>query len=174
MNTEYLLGNTRIGFEARARRRGLVVLFYALLAGLDLVAVNHRILPPSYLGASILSGLAILVVGLLLVVMWLGGPWHMRDDEREIHRREHAIAKAYRTLGVFTMGVFAAVLGIPGPNPIAPLLAPSFRAFLVQLPLFLLFAMVFLYVSLPPAILLWTEPDMESDPELVSRSAPPA
>ncbi len=110
----------------------------------------------SYLGASIGSGLAILVVGLLLVAMWLGGPWHMRDDEREVHRREHAIARAYRTLGVFTMGVFAAAVGIPEPNPIASLLAPVVRAFLVQLPLLLLFAMVFLYVSLPPTILLWT------------------
>ena len=170
MNTEYLLGNTRIGFESRARRRWLVVLFYALLAALDLAAVDHRILPPSYRGASILCGLAILAVGLLLVIMWLGGPWHMRDDEREIHRREHAIARAYRTLGVFTMGVFAAAVGIPEPNPIASLLAPVVRAFLVQLPLLLLFAMVFLYVSLPPTILLWTEPDMEADPEAVTRS----
>ncbi len=173
MNTEYLLGNTRIGFEARARRRWLVVLFYALLAALDASAVNHRILPPSYLGASILSGLAILVVALLLVIMWLGGPWHMRDDEREIHRREHAIARAYRTLGVFIMGVFAAVMGIPEPNPLASFLAPEVRAFLAQLPIFLLFAMVFLYVSLPPTILLWTEPDMESDSEVVTRSLRP-
>jgi hypothetical protein len=105
--------------------------------------------------------------------MWLGGPWHMRDDEREIHRREHAIARAYRTLGVFTMGVFAAVVGIPEPNPIASLLTPEVRSFLAQLPIFLLFAMVFLYVSLPPTILLWTEPDMEADSEVVTRSLRP-
>jgi UDP-N-acetylmuramyl pentapeptide phosphotransferase/UDP-N-acetylglucosamine-1-phosphate transferase len=163
MNTEYSVGNIRIRFESRTRRRWLVVLFYALLATLDLACVNNRIHPPpSYLAAWMVGGLAILVVALLLVVLWLGGPWRMHDDEREIHRREYAFARAYRALGVFIMAVFLAVVGLfPEPNPITPLLPPMVRTFLIQLPLFLLFAIIFLYVSLPPAILLWTEPSMD-------------
>ncbi len=163
MNTEYSIGKIRLGFESRARRRWLVVLFYSLLAALDLAVVNNRIHPPpSYLAAGIVSGLGILVVALLIVVGWLVNPWRLRDDEREIHRREHAVAKAYRTLGIFIMAVFFAVVGLfPEPNPIMPRLPPVVRAFFVQLPLFLVFPIVFLYVSLPQAILLWTEPDME-------------
>jgi hypothetical protein len=163
MNNEYSLGNIHIRFESRARRRWLVVLFYALMAVLDLACVHNRIHPPpSYLAAWTVSGLAILVVALLFVLSWLGGPWRMRDDERETHRREHAFARAYRILGIFIVVVFLAVAGLfPEPNPIMPLLPPLVRAFFIQLPLFLLFAAVFLYVSLPPAILLWTEPDME-------------
>ncbi|MGB0064582.1 MAG: hypothetical protein WBP85_09070 [Terracidiphilus sp.] len=163
MNTDYSVGNIRIRFESRARRRWLVVLFYALMAVLDLAIVHNRIHPPpSYLAAWIVSGLAFIVVALLMVLTWLGGAWRMRDDERETHRREHAFARAYRVLGVFIVVVFWAVVGLfPEPNPITPLLPPVVRVFLIQLPLFLLFAIIFLYVSLPPAILLWTEPDME-------------
>jgi hypothetical protein len=171
MNTEYSIGNLRFRFESRARRRWLVVFFYALLAALDLACVNNRIHPPpSYLTAWIVSGLAILVVALLIVLSWLGGPWRMRDDERETHRREHAFARAYRVLGVFIMAEFLAVVGLfPEPSPITPLLPPVVRAFLIQLPLFLLFAIIFLYVSLPPAILLWSEPDMEAEPETATQ-----
>ncbi len=164
MNTNYSVGHIRIRFESRARRRWFVVLFYALMAVLDLVCVNNRIHPPpSYLAAWIVIGLAIFVAASLIVFTWLAGPcW--RDDERETHRREHAFARAYRALGVFIVAVFLAVVGLfpPGQNPIAPYLPPVIRAFLIQLPLLLLFAIVFLYVSLPPAILLWTEPDMEA------------
>lgn len=163
MNTEYAIGKIRIRFESRARRRWLVALFYVLMAALDLACVNNRIHPPpSYFAAWTVCGLAFLVVALLMVLTWLGGPWRMRDDEREVHRREHAFARAYRALGVFIVAVFLAVVGLfPEPNPITPLLPPVIRAFFIELPLFLLFAIIFLYVSLPPAILLWTEPDME-------------
>lgn len=163
MNTDYSVGNIRIHFESRTRRRWLVVLFYALMAALDVACVNNRVHPPpSYLAAWIVCGLAILVVALLMVLTWLGGPWRMRDDEREMHRREHAFARAYRALGLFIVAVLLAVVGLfPQPNPIMPHLSPVARAFLTQLPVFLLFAIVFLYVSLPGAILLWTEPDME-------------
>lgn len=163
MNTDYSVGNFRIRFESRARRRWLVVLFYALMAALDLVCVNNRIHPPpSYLAAWTVSGLATLVVALLLVLSWLAGPWRMRDDERDKRRREHAFARAYRVLGVFIVVAFWAVVGLfPEPNPITPLLPSMVRAFLAQLPVFMLFAIIFLYASLPGAILLWTEPDLE-------------
>ena len=45
-------------------------------------------------------------------------------------------------------------------------LAPlTLRGFLMQLPNVLLMATVLLYATLPQAILLWTEPDMDVNPE---------
>jgi hypothetical protein len=161
MNTEYSVGNLRIRFESRARRRWLVLLFYAFMAVLDFACV-HNCTQPSYPAAWIVSGLAIVAFSLLIVLSWLGAPWRMRDDEREIHRREHVFARAYRALGVFVVALFLSVVPLfPGANPITPLLPPVARKLLIQLPLLLPFATVILYVSLPPAILLWTEPDME-------------
>ncbi|MGD1107866.1 MAG: hypothetical protein ABR865_12545, partial [Terracidiphilus sp.] len=52
-----------------------------------------------------------------------------------------------------------------GPNSITPLSSAALREFLAPLPFILLMATLFLYVTLPPAILLWTEPDMETEPE---------
>lgn len=163
MNSEYSVGNIRIRFESRARRRWLVVLFYALMAVLDLACVNNRIHPPlSYLAAWVVSGLAILVFALLIVFTWLTDDMRMRGDERETYCREHAYARAYRALRYFIAAAFFAVVGLfPEPNPIIPLLPPTVRAFLVQLPYMLLFAILLLYITLPQAILLWTEPDME-------------
>ena len=43
-----------------------------------------------------------------------------------------------------------------------PLAGPVLRAMLMQLPFDLLAATAVLYISLPQAILLWTEPDMET------------
>lgn len=163
MKTEYTVGNLRIGFESRARRRWFVVLAYAVLAAFDVVwgiFQSHGVLS-GHEGWIISWGL-ILAVALLLVFSWLTGDMRVRGDERETHRREHAYSSAYPVLGYFLIGaLFAGYFS--GPNPITPLMPLAMRPLLTQLPYMLLGAAGIVYVTLPQAILLWSEPDMEAD-----------
>jgi hypothetical protein len=167
MNTEYAIGNIHLHFESRARRRGLVVLVYAFLAVFDLAAFDMAWIPAQgrswFLthSAWLVCGLLIFIVPLLLVFTWLTDDTRRRGDERETHRREHAYAAAYRVLVNFLVAGFLASCLLQGSNPITPLLPPAARTHLAQLPLVLLTATFLVYVSLPQAILLWTEPDLE-------------
>ena len=160
MKTEYLVGNIRIGFASQARRRWFVALFYAEMAVFDL-AISHLI-GKETTGASIIIGSGILFVGLLIIFTWIAGDMRARGDEREMHRRDHAHYLAYYFLGYGLIGALFAG-SFQGPNPISPVLPLALRAFLVQLPKLLLWATFFLYVTLPQAILLWTEPDLEEE-----------
>lgn len=166
MNTEYAVGSIRIRFESRTRRRCFVALCFVVLAALDLACclLNPKLNPSvnrmAAAGAWIICGCAILWVALWIVLTWLAGNLHSRGDERETHRREQAFSRAYPILGFGIVASFlAAVFG--GLNPITPLSPLALRKFLVPLPFILLMATLFLYVSLPQAILLWTEPDMD-------------
>jgi hypothetical protein len=65
-----------------------------------------------------------------------------------------------------TSGLTALFAGyFRGPNPITPLVPLALRGFLMQLPNVLLMATVLLHATLSQAILLWTEPDMDVNPE---------
>lgn len=162
MNTEYTLGKIRIRFESRGRRRWIVALFYAVLAVwvLSTLFLNSE----DTTGAWIVAGCGTLTIALLLFFWSIAGDMAARGDEREMHRREHAHFRAYRILGISFVGAFIAEFCFRGPNPITPSAPLAFRGFLMQLPYALLLATLFLYVSLPQAVLLWTEPDI--DPEL--------
>jgi len=162
LNTEYSIGNIRIRFESRARRRWLVVLVYAVLGFYDVawVPVQGRAWLVQHAGWFVF-GLLILIVALLIVFSWLVDDRRMRRDERETYRHEHARARAYRTLGTLIAPAFTAFYLFGGPNPITPHLPLVVRPFFMQLPYVLLTAILFLYITLPQAILLWTEPDME-------------
>lgn len=83
-----------------------------------------------------------------------------RYDERETHRLEQSIARAYPILGYAIVAMFLASC-LAGPNPITPISSLTLRTVLVPLPFILLMATFFLYLTLPVTILLWTEPDME-------------
>ena len=163
MNTEYTIGNIRIRFESRARRRWFVGLVYAVLGLVDIegFSVPSRDWLYAHAGSGIIvSACMILIVALMIVFSWLTSDMRMRGDERETHRREHAYARAYPILGYFLIGaLFASYFN--GTNPITPVLAPPVRAFLQQLPYMLLCATGILYYTLPQTILLWSEPDME-------------
>ncbi len=158
MKTDYVVGNIRIRFASQARRRWFVALFYAVLAVFDL-AISHLI-GKETTGASVIIGCGILFVGLWIIFTWIAGDMRSRGDEREIYRRDHAHFLAYYFLGYGLMGALFAGY-FRGPNPITPLLPLALRAFLAQLPQVLLRATFFLYITLPQAILIWTEPDME-------------
>jgi hypothetical protein len=164
MNTEYTVGNIRIHFESRARRRWFVTLFYAAMAVFNVVGFFNRV--GFSASAKITTstwvsvGCMILFVGLWIVFTGVAGDMRARGDEREMHRRDHAHFRAY----YFPLYVLVGALlagSFRGPNPIAPLLPLALRGFLVQLPYFLSMAAFLLYITLPQAILLWTEPDME-------------
>lgn len=86
------------------------------------------------------------------------------SDEREVSRRDNAHEVAYRRLGMVVIATFlvayfkntgSAVLLKSGIN------LPT--AFFDQLIYGLLIASYILAITLPQAILLWTEPDMDSE-----------
>jgi hypothetical protein len=169
MNTEYAVGGLRIHFESRARRRWFVTLCYVVFAVSDVAwsFLNPKLIHPS-LNRWIMVGC--IVVGVLFWIVFTGvaGNMRARGDERETHRREHAYFRAYFVLGIFLSSAFLAYFLFRGRNPITPL-PLDLRGFLVQLPFLLLGAAGIVYLTLPQAILLWTEPDMEENPEPATR-----
>jgi hypothetical protein len=165
MKTEYAVGNIRIHFESRARRRWFVALVYAVLlvyAALGAFEITQRSLNGKVTATTvwIVAGCMFLFIALWIVFTWLAGDQRARGDEREVHRREHAHFRAYYFLGY---GILAALFAsfFADPNPITPLLPLALRAFLIKLPQMLLMDTFFIYLTLPQAIQLWTEPDME-------------
>ena len=173
MKTEYAVGKIRIHFESRARRRWFVALIYAVMlvyAVLAAFEITLRSLNGKVATTTewIVAGCGILFVALWIVFTWLGGDMGARGDEREMHRREHAHFRAYYFVGI---GLVAALFAgfFADPNPITPLLPLALRTFLIKLPQMLLMDTIFIYITLPQAILLWTEPDMETEPEAIAK-----
>jgi hypothetical protein len=167
LKTEYAVGKIRIHFESQARRRWFVALIYAVLlvyAVLAAFEITQRSLNGKVTTTTewIVAGCGILFVALWIVFTWLAGDQRARSDEREMHRREHAHFRAYYVLGY---GILAALFAsfFADPNPITPLLPLALRTFLIKLPQMLLMDTIFIYITLPQAILLWTEPDMETE-----------
>lgn len=158
MRTELIVGNIRIHFESRARRRWFVTLFYAMLAVFCLAWCSFT--PKVTTGASIISGCMILCTAFMIAFSSIS--YDMRSpDEREMHRREHAYFKAYSLLGKFVVAALLVNCYLGGHNPITPLVPVALRGGMVQWPYVLLMATGILYITLPQAILLWTEPDMD-------------
>jgi hypothetical protein len=156
MRTECVVGNIRIPFASQARRRRIVKLVYISMALLLFAQFTDFLRP-------IVSRCLVLVVGLMIIFTWLTGDMRTRGDEREMHRRDHAHYPAYYSptyalVGTLFAGYFRS------PNPITPLLPPALRGCLIELPSNILWATGILYFTLPQAILLWTEPDMEQEP----------
>ena len=158
MKTEYAVGNIRLHFESRASRRWFVALVYAQFAMGDLAGFSVNGKTPGATWVS--SGFLIVAVTLMIMFTAIAGDMRARGDEREMHRRDHAHFLACRFfIYVSIAALFAGYF--TGPNPLTPLLPPVVRELLAELPKFLLVAAIILYITLPQAILLWTEPDME-------------
>lgn len=166
MNTEYAIGNIRIRFESQARRRSFVSLFYAAVALICLAWCSFN--PKQNAGAWILSGCLVLLTGLAIVFSWIAGNMQAPGDERETHRREHAHLKAYSLFGRLVVALLIADAYFKGRNPITPLLPQALRGGMVDWPSALFLASGLLYLTLPQAILLWTEPDLEPTDEVRS------
>ena len=160
MNTEYAVGNLRIHFESRARRRWFVAAFFAVLAGLGFAPFSAH---PTALTVWIVGGYAAIFGAFVIVFTWIAGDPRIRGDEREMHRRDHAHYVAYRILLYSFLAAcvcyfaLATIRQLAGTNPVfQPLIL---RGSLMMPFHFMPFCMLF--GSLPQAILLWTEPDME-------------
>ena len=158
MKTELLFLGNPINIASQARRRRLVVLIYTGLAALEVVWF-------CFLGKSPLSWLILLAY--LFVARFLGGRFYKDGlippvdvgDERELHRRDHAYFQAYWW---WDLALIPALLSTGFRiNPMPSAWNPAVVAVLRQLPFALLVGAGILYYTLPQAILLWTEPDME-------------
>lgn len=157
MNSEYAFGHLRIHFESRARRRLFVALFYAVLAAAELAGffTGARVAASTWVNV----GCLIVFVALWIVFTGIAGDMGARGDEREAHRRDHAHFTAYRFFNYVLLGALF-IAPIRNPNPLASPPPVALRGILVQ-PNLLALSAFLLYLTLPQAILLWTEPDME-------------
>ena len=154
MNTTLHLAGKRINMAPRARRRWLVVVSYSAfalwLAGF-LIGSRALVLSTTLIGFSA-----------MLVFAGFAGTGYEEGDERQMHRRDHAFYLAHRKLSwALVVVLFTAWFQWPQ-NPLVVNAGPELRRVLEQLPYAVLFALIGLYATLPQAILLWTEPDMES------------
>jgi hypothetical protein len=159
MKTELIVGKLSIHFESQARRRLFVTLLYIAVAVICLAWCSFN--PKETIGAWILSGGMILGTALAIVFTSIAEDPRARSDEREMHRSEHAHFQAHSLFAKIVMAAILADIFFKGHNPITPLVSPALRGGMVQWPQALLMAIGLLYISVPRAILLWTEPDMD-------------
>lgn len=188
MRAELVLMGKRVDMAPRAHRRSLVVLIYAALAmliagaffadhwrttGYYLVFATFLI-NRLFLGGYNFGGLIKPFNGraprrveqpppFLLLALRVYHPQPMdtdyRSDERELQQRDRAHYQAYQWLAV----VLAVLWALTGWNTFNPKLlawVPGSPALLVY---GLMLATVIAALTLPQAILLWTEPDMEEE-----------
>ena len=188
MRAELLLMGKRLDMAPRANRRTLVVLIYAALAVLmtGLFFADHWrtsgyylvfatfLINRMFLGGYTFGGLIKPFNGkaphqsdtpppflLLALRVYDTGPTtsEFRNDERELKQRDHAHYQAYQLLAV----VLAVLWLLAGWSAFKP----QMLAWITVSPSLLVYGLVLAAITvaltLPQAILLWTEPDMEEE-----------
>ena len=160
MKSDISLLGMHLDMASQLRRRVLVLSVYAFLAALIVAWFSGiTVWTASVLAAFFLTK----VLGGRRYDDGLVTPFE-RGDERERARRDHAHYLAWQQMGgVILLALIAAWFN--GRNPITPVVGPTMRTFLHDLPYGLLVAAAILYFTLPQAILLWTEPDLIREPE---------
>jgi|SRR5579863_3561954 len=153
MNTQLVLLGKRMNMAPRTHRRWLVVATYAAF-GAFIVAVFW------FSRSLFYAWCMVAVVTASLMVSQLVGNPRDATDERESYRWEHATARAYRWLGYCLL---IALMTTQLHSKVNATAHPAFFAAFQQLPYSVLMAAGVLYITLPQAILLWTEPDMETE-----------
>jgi hypothetical protein len=186
MNAELVFFGKRLDMAQRHRRRVLVVLVYAALAALMIAQIHWRI-AGAYLFWLILLACRLFLGGyysgglvklfnekspmrpdvpppLLLLKLRVYEPVpgangeSYRNDERELHQRDRAHYRAYQIIAVAMLVPWGYSAMRLKPNLLGWIpLSPD------ALYYGLMMAIVTLMFTLPQAILLWTEPDMEAD-----------
>jgi hypothetical protein len=159
MKTALSIGNIHFNVATRVRRRWLVAAIYAGFAFL----VAAWFLWGSKYPLPLLALIAFYVFAGLLV----GGrsnsyglvPSYEEGDERELTRRYKAHYKAYIWLDLLCIPALFTAFAVNGPD--AGHAGPAAQMLVSRLAWALLIAVGILYYTLPQAILLWTEPDME-------------
>lgn len=155
MNTQLAFVGRRINMAPRAHRRWLVVVIYLIFTALIVAWAWFS----RHGGSLAASGCMIAGIALCLLILYLAGAPSDATDEREKRRWDQVRARAYPWLGSvlllagFTWQLHATVNAIP---------YPELRGILQRLPYSILMAAGVIYMTLPQAILLWTEPDMDS------------
>lgn len=160
MKTELAIGNFHLNLATRSRRRWLVRAFYAAFAAL---------LAAWFLWGSTGStpGLALFLF-FALGLSFIGGRSSRRGlippdedgDERELLRRYRAHYLVYNWLDMLCIPAFFAAVAVN--TPAVHNAGPGAQILVSRLAWTLLMAVGILYYTLPQAILLWTEPDMEA------------
>ena len=188
MNAELFLLGRRIDMGARARRRWLVVLIYATMAALmaGFWFIDHWresaiylilatfLINRWFLGGRDFGGLIKPFNGKpprgrselpsdLALVLRIYRPEpredEYRNDEREIEQRGQAHYQAYRTLAC-TVFLLWAMMNL---RTNVPRLLERFSISVDTLRYGVATTTVLISLTLPQAILLWNEPDMEKD-----------
>jgi hypothetical protein len=160
MKTELVVLGKHLSVASQRSRRWLVASIYA---GFAAVIVGWTFFNEWTGALRVFFGVAF-----ALMFLAIAGDRHDPADERENRRREHAYFVAYGKLtGTLILALFASYF--TGPNPITPLVGPVLRGVLMQLPHMLLMVAGALYITLPQAILMWTEPDIDADQAEVIR-----
>jgi hypothetical protein len=152
MNTTLDLLGRHINMAPRVRRRGLVVLTYVAFAAF-IIAVFW------FSKSLFYAWCLIAVVAVSIMVSHLVGRRSEADDERESYRWDHATARAYPWIGHCLL---VALVTTQLHSKVSEAAHPALFATFQQLPYSMLMAAGVLYITLPQAILLWTEPEMES------------
>jgi hypothetical protein len=188
MNAELVFFGRRVDMALQRRRRVLVVAIYGALAALMIglgVFTHSRSLTAYVVWAAILAcrlflggyysgGLikpfekaryhseippALLLLRLRVYQAIPGGESGPSiNDERELLQRDRAHYLAYRTLAISVAAVWF-LLSLSGNHALFDWNAMVSN----QVCSGLLLATLLLFLTLPQAILLWTEPDMEAD-----------
>jgi hypothetical protein len=190
MRAELVLLGNRFDMAQRSRRRMLVILIYAALIGLmvGLWFLDHWRSTGSYLFWAALLACRLALGGyyrggllkpfnnkvrrlseapppLLLLKLHIYPTLHAADrgsyinDERELNQRDHAHYLAYQGIGV--------ALSLLWLLSSMRIVKSSLVAWIPMCPDQMFYALtllaVMLFLTLPQAILLWTEPDMETE-----------
>ena len=158
MKTAFVFLGIRINIASRVRRRWLVALIYAALAALDFAWFWLD-------GKSPLGWLP--VAALFFLARFIGGrtyeggllPSYEGGDERERIRRYHASYLAYNYVDLAFLPAILAFFVLHGPD--IKFASPAVHLMLERMPWGLLFGAVILYYTLPQAIVLCSEPDLE-------------
>ena len=165
MKTEFAVLGKHISVASRSRRRWLVALTYSGLVALIVAWLFANAKMDTWW--RLIFG--VFCVAFILTFLLIAGSSDDPADEREKLRREYAYFVAYRLLGgMILLLLLAFFASFRGPNSIAPWVGP---VLLMQSPsmVMLLTAAGALYITLPQAILMWTEPDIDADQAEVIR-----
>jgi hypothetical protein len=151
MNTQLELLGKHVNMAPRAHRRWLVVSTYVAFAAFIIALFWFS---KSLFYAWCLAA----VVAVSIMVSHLVGRPSEATDERESYRWDHATARAYPWIGHCML---LALLATQLNSKMSEGAHPALFAIFWQLPYSILMAAGVLYITLPQAILLWTEGDME-------------
>jgi hypothetical protein len=151
MNIHLAVFGRGINLALRVHRRRLVALMYCGYAAM--IAIWASQYAPELAACCLGGGVAVQLLLLSLV-----GLSSEAGDERERRRWDQVYARAYRCLGF----VLLIALGTSQVHAMADATTyPMLHAVFQRLPYALSMAAGVVYLTLPQAILLWTEPDFE-------------